>query len=81
MKLFNTVNIDCDNSENTTIYIDKCADIRKLYLFNYELRYHNKKICVITDIKSFKINQTNTDNIYVFLEIKNTPLVGNFFHS
>lgn len=69
MKLFNTVNIDYDNSENTTIYIDKCADISYIYsIMNY--CYHNKKICVITDIKSFKINQTNTDNIYVFYRNK-----------
>ena len=80
MKLFNTVNIDCDNNENTTIYIDKCADISYIYsTMNY--CYHNKKICVITDIKSFKINQTNTDNIYVFYRNKKHTVIGNFFHS
>lgn len=69
MKLFNTVNIECNNSKNTVIYLDKCGDINYIYSILHYC-YHNKKICVITDIKTFKINQTNTDNIYIFYKNK-----------
>ena len=69
MKLFDTANIKCNSSLNTVIYIDKCADINHIYSVLHYC-YHNKKICVISDIKTFKINQTNTDNIYVFYRNK-----------
>ena len=69
MKLFNTVNIRYNKSKNTIIYIDKCSDINYVYSILHYC-YHNKKICIITDIKTVKINQTNTDYIYVFYKNK-----------
>ena len=69
MKLFNTVNIKCDDSKNTVINIDKCGDINYIYSILHYC-YYNKKICIITDINTVEIKQTDTSNIYVFFKNK-----------